>query len=75
MLSVEELVLILMSQAMEIEEIDHIERTYGDQDGLQGFDERGKAVLWLPLDDDSLDEYEHLYETKQLSASLRKWIK
>ncbi len=75
MYSFDELVLILMSEVMNIKEIDRLERTYGDQDGLEGFDVRGKSRLWLPLDEDSLDEYERLYQNKQLLPSLRKWIK
>ncbi len=75
MLSVDELVEILMTEIMEIEEIDHLERTYGDQDGLEGFSEKNKSILWVPLDDDSLDEYEYLLENNQLQTALRKWLR
>lgn len=75
MLSEEKIIEILMTQTMEIEAIDRLERTYGIQDGLEGFDENGKSILWLPLDEDSLDQYEYLIENKSLEASLLKWIK
>ncbi|HHX07025.1 MAG TPA: hypothetical protein GX741_01275 [Erysipelothrix sp.] len=75
MYSFDELVLILMSEVMNLDEIDRLERTYGEQDGLEGFDVRGKSRLWLPLDDHSLDEYERLYQNKQLLSSFKKWLK
>ena len=75
MYSFDELVLILMSEVMNLDEIDRLERTYGEQDGLEGFDVRGKSRLWLPLDERSLDEYERLYQNKQLLSSFKKWLK